>query len=156
MAFKIPVSVLVVIHTPSLEVLILERASHPGFWQSVTGSLDREDEPLDFTAQREVFEETGLDVLAPGHHLVNWQQSAHYEIFHEWRHRYAPHTTFNLEHVFSLEIPEPRRVRLSPREHVNQMWLPHDLAAEKVFSPTNREAILDLPKRIDGLHLKTQ
>jgi dATP pyrophosphohydrolase len=145
---KIPISVLVVIHTPALDCLLLERASHPGYWQSVTGSLDHETEALDATACREVFEETGLDARAPRHYLRNWHQSAYYDIFHEWRHRYPPGTLHNLEHVFSLEIPEKVVVTLSPREHINQCWLPVHEAASKVFSPTNREAILSLAERI--------
>ena len=37
---KRPISVLVVIHTPDWQVLLLERASHAGYWQSVTGSQE--------------------------------------------------------------------------------------------------------------------
>ena len=44
MGYKIPVSVLVVIHTPALDVLLLERAKHPGLWQSVTGSIEEGEE----------------------------------------------------------------------------------------------------------------
>ena len=144
--YKIPISVLVVIHTPDLQVLMLERAAHPGFWQSVTGSLNAEDEPLMHTAIREVREETGLDASAPGHVLRDWKQSSRYDIFYEWKHRFAPGVEQNLEHVFSLEIPEPVTVTLSAREHISQMWLPYQEAAAKVFSPTNRDAILDLPQ----------
>ncbi len=145
MTFKIPVSVLVVIHTPDLQVLLIERARHPGFWQSVTGSLDDEDElPFD-TAVREVAEETGLDALAPGHQLRDWQESSWYEIFPEWRQRYAPGVARNLEHVFSLQIPAVVPVTLAPREHINQQWLPARQAAARVFSPTNRDVILRLP-----------
>jgi dihydroneopterin triphosphate diphosphatase len=146
--YKIPISVLVVIHTSDLQVLMLERASHPGFWQSVTGSLDAEDEPLMQTAIREVGEETGLDATAPHHILRDWKQSASYDIYYEWKHRFAPGVEQNLEHVFSLEIPAPVMVTLSPREHISQMWLPYPEAAAKVFSPTNRDAILALPQHI--------
>jgi len=146
--YKIPISVLVVIHTSDLQVLMLERASHPGFWQSVTGSLDAEDEPLMQTAIREVGEETGLDATASHHILRDWKQSASYDIYYEWKHRFAPGVEQNLEHVFSLEIPAPVMVTLSPREHISQMWLPYPEAAAKVFSPTNRDAILALPQRI--------
>ena len=145
MSFKIPVSVLVVIHTPALEVLLIERARHPGFWQSVTGSLDLPDEAPARAAARDVAEETGLDVAAPGHHLRDWQQSHWYDIFPEWQARYAPGVTRNLEHVFSLEVPQAVTVRLSPREHIAQVWLPVPEAAVRVFSPTNRDAILALP-----------
>ena len=51
---KIPESVLVVIHTPDLQVLLIERADKPGFWQSVTGSKDTLEESLHETARREV------------------------------------------------------------------------------------------------------
>lgn len=146
--YKIPISVLVVIHTPDLQVLMLERASHPGFWQSVTGSLDAIDEPLNITAIREVKEETGLDATAPHHILRDWKQSESYDIYHEWKHRFAPGVEQNLEHVFSLEIPQAIQVTLSPREHISQSWLPYQEAADKVFSPTNRDAILALPGRI--------
>ena len=140
---KIPVSVLVVIHTPALEVLLIERADSPGSWQSVTGSLDAIDEVLDATARREVFEETGItDGL-----LTDWQQRNDYEIFLKWRHRYGPGVTSNTEHVFGLTLPAPRPVVLSPREHLAWRWLPWREAAALCFSPSNRAAILQLPAR---------
>src|SRR5438876_1978328 len=118
---KIPVSTLVVIHTPALEVLLLERADHPGFWQSVTGS-QHEGEGLRQTAIREVAEETGLD--ATRYPLREWNVQNVYEIYAVWRHRYAPGVSHNTEHVFALEIPEPMPVMLSPREHLAFRWLP--------------------------------
>ncbi len=144
MPYKIPESVLVVIHTPDLQVLLIERAKHPGFWQSVTGSLDAPGESPRDTAIREVAEETGLDASGDGHVLRDWQESTWYEIFPEWRHRYAPGVTRNLEHVFSLCIPAALPVRLAPDEHIAQCWLPQAEAARRVFSPTNRNAILRL------------
>ena len=140
--FKIPRSVLVVIHTPALEVLLIERADKPGYWQSVTGSLDAEDEPLEQTAWREVAEETGLtDGI-----LRDWQLSNVYEIYPVWRHRYAPGVTHNTEHVFGLTVPAAQPVTLDPREHRAQVWLPWREAAERCFSPSNAEAILHLPR----------
>ena len=142
MSYKVPESVLVVIFTPALDVLLIERARHPGFWQSVTGSLDHPEEaPLE-TAIREVAEETGIDARL--HVLRDWRQSDWFDIRPEWSHRYAPGVTRNLEHVFSLEIPAPVVVTLSPREHRDQTWLPQAEAAARVFSPTNRDAILRL------------
>jgi dATP pyrophosphohydrolase len=141
---KIPVSTLVVIHTYALEVLLLERADRPGFWQSVTGS-QHEGEALRDTAIREVAEETGLD--AARHDLRQWNLQNVYEIYPVWRHRYAPGVTHNTEHVFGLTLPEPVAVRLSPREHLRYQWLPWQDAAEKVFSWSNRRAILALPER---------
>ena len=142
--YKQPVSVLVVIHTPALEVLLLERAAHAGYWQSVTGSREA-DEALIEAAHREVLEETGLD----SHHfrLSDWQQTNTYEIFPEWRHRYAPGVTQNTEHVFSLELPAIQPVRIAPGEHLAYAWHPWQEAAERCFSASNRDAILALPSR---------
>jgi dihydroneopterin triphosphate diphosphatase len=138
---KRPVSVLVVIHTQDLDVLLLERAAHPGYWQSVTGSQE-EGESLVETALREVREETGINASAG--QLKDWQCTNVFEIFAEWRQRYAPGVTHNTEHLFSLEIPKTEDVRLAPDEHLNYQWLPWFEAAEKCFSSSNREAILKL------------
>ena len=143
-AHKIPVSTLVVIHDPDLNVLLLERADRPGFWQSVTGSQDP-GETLEQTAVREVMEETGLDARV--HRLVDWNLSNIYEIYPIWRHRYAPGTTHNTEHVFGLTVPARSPVRVAPKEHLDSMWLPWREAADKVFSWTNRQAIEMLPRR---------
>jgi len=145
MTYKQPVSVLVVIHTPELDILLLERAAHPGFWQSVTGSHEG-DEALIETARREVQEETGLNTAL--FKLHNWQQTNTFEIFPEWRHRYAPGVTHNVEHVFSLEIPAVQPVTIAPGEHVAYAWLPWQKAAERCFSWSNRAAILTLGKRV--------
>lgn len=145
---KIPVSVLVVLHTPQLEVLLIERARRPGFWQSVTGSLERPDEPLEAAAIREVREETGLD--APPGRLQRWNLTYTFEIFPEWRHRFAPGTTHNVEHVFSLELPGPLPVTLAPDEHTASLWLPWREAADKCFSWSNRDAIRLLARRCGG------
>jgi len=142
---KQPVSVLVVIHSATLDVLLLERADHPGYWQSVTGSRDG-GETLRETALREVGEETGLE--AARYDLTDWQQQNEYEIYPHWRHRYPPGVTRNTEHVFSLQVPRDVDVRLAPREHLDYVWLPWQEAAAKVFSPSNRAAILQLPERI--------
>jgi len=146
MPYKIPESVLVVIHTSSMEVLLIERADRPGFWQSVTGSLDAPDEPLPETAARELFEETGIAADGERIRLVDWHLSNIYEIYATWRHRYAPGVTRNTEHVFSVCVPRDIPVVLSPREHVRYAWLPYLEAAERCFSPSNAEAILLLPR----------
>ena len=142
--FKLPVSVLVVIHTPALEVLLIRRADHAEFWHSVTGSVDSEDVDLLHTAAREVLEETGLAVRPAD--LVDWGMTNVYEIYPAWRHRYAPGVTRNTEHLFSLCVPEAVPVRLSPREHTDWQWLNWCAAADLCFSPSNAEAILLLPK----------
>jgi dihydroneopterin triphosphate diphosphatase len=155
--FKIPESVLVVIYTADLDVLLIERADKTGFWQSVTGSRDSLDEPLLTTARREVGEETGILVMAestlvpqaanavPAAHLSDWQLSNNYEIYPVWRHRYAPGVTRNTEHVFGLLVPRGIPVVLAPREHTRYQWLPYQEAADQCFSPSNAEAILQLP-----------
>lgn len=142
--WKLPESTLVVIYTPALEVLLLERADRPGYWQSVTGSRQA-GEALPQTAAREVMEETGLD--AGSHALQAWNLQNVYEIYAIWRHRYAPGTQFNTEHVFGLRVPGPLAVTLSAREHLACEWLPWREAAARVFSWSNRRAILELPRR---------
>ena len=144
--YKIPESVLVVIHTADLQVLLIERADKPGFWQSVTGSLDAPDEPLAQTAARELFEETGI--VADGERIAlrDWRLSNIYEIYPVWRHRYAPGVTHNTEHVFGLTVPTGTPVALNTREHLAWVWLPWQAAADQCFSPSNAEAILQLPR----------
>jgi dATP pyrophosphohydrolase len=147
--FKIPESVLVVIHTAELEVLLIERADAPGYWQSVTGSKDAIDEPVALTAQREVLEETGIPIGSPEvptTHLLDWHLENVYEIYPVWRHRYAPGITRNIESVFGLRVPRDIPIALAPREHVAHIWLPWRDAADKCFSPSNAEAILQLPR----------
>lgn len=147
--YKIPESVLVVIHTPALDVLLLERADAPGFWQSVTGSKDSVEESLVDTCVREVGEETGLVVGGPGIPLDALRDCALvnvYEIYPRWRARYAPGVTHNTEHVFALEVPAGTPVTLAPREHTAARWLPWREAADACFSPSNAEAILHLPR----------
>ncbi|MDP2882708.1 MAG: dihydroneopterin triphosphate diphosphatase [Azonexus sp.] len=144
---KQPVSVLVVIHTPALDVLLLERSAHPGFWQSVTGSREG-NEALNETARREVLEETGID--APLSAFSDWSLSNTFEIFSEWRHRYAAGVTHNVEHVFSLRVPEPIEVATAPAEHRDWQWLPWHEAAERCFSWSNRDAILLLPEHFSA------
>jgi dATP pyrophosphohydrolase len=144
--YKIPRSVLVVIHTPDLQVLMMERAGWKGFWQSVTGSLAREAERFRDAAIREVREETGLD--ATRYDLRDWGIENRFEIFKKHRSRYAPGVTHNVEHVFSMAVPEPLPVTLDPAEHLSYKWLPYRGAAALTISWTNRDAILALPQRL--------
>jgi dATP pyrophosphohydrolase len=142
---KIPISVLVVIHNANGDVLLIERADRPGFWQSVTGSLDFPDEPTREAAIREVFEETGIDVTAlPADALHDMQHAIDYVIYPDWRYRYAPGVTSNREHWFSLLVPNNTAVRLAPREHTAFEWLPFTEAAKRCFSESNTAAILRL------------
>lgn len=143
--YKRPVSVLVVIHTPDLQVLLLERAAHAGYWQSVTGSQEA-GETLQQTARREIAEETGIDADPAA--LLDWQLTNTYEIFAEWRHRYAPGVTHNTEHVFSLQLPAAQPIRVAADEHLGYCWLAQREAAAKCFSWSNRDAILMLGERL--------
>ena len=146
MRYKIPVSVLVVVHTHDLQVLLIERARFPGYWQSVTGALDAVGElPLE-AAVRELREETGIDAGPDA--LTDWDSSNTFEIFEVWRHRYAPGVRYNVEHVFSLGLDQAVPVRLAPEEHTAFLWLPWEEAAARCFSWTNRDAILALPARL--------
>lgn len=145
MRYKIPVSVLVLVHTVDLQVLLLERADRPGFWQSVTGSQDP-GEVLTETARRELAEETGIRVSADA--LDDWKLKNVYEIYPIWRSRYAPGVTHNTEHVYALTLPVTRDVVLAPREHLAWQWLPWREAADRVFSGSNAEAIRQLPLRV--------
>jgi dATP pyrophosphohydrolase len=141
--------VLVVIHTPDLQILLLERADRPGFWQSVTGSKDALDEDPAQTAAREVLEETGI-ACGPGTPLHtglrSWGLQNVYDIYPRWQHRYAPGVTRNTEHVFGLQVPSATPVVLNPREHSQYRWLTWREAADACFSPSNAEAILLLPQ----------
>ena len=151
--FKIPFSVLVVIYTPALEVLVIRRTDGDGhgaeYWQSVTGSKDSMQEPWQQTAEREVWEETGI-VCTPhaarSARLVDWQLQNVYDIYPQWLHRYAPGVTRNTERLFGLEVAHKCAVQLNPREHTAYQWLPYHQAAEMCFSPSNAEAILLIPR----------
>ena len=152
MPYKIPQSVLVVIYTRDRDVLLLRRTEPdpdaPAFWQSVTGSKDTVDETWHATAAREVQEETGLDCrpgAALAGHLQDWGLENIYTIYPRWLHRYAPGVTHNTERVFGLQVPAGSAVQLNPQEHTHYQWLPYQAAADACFSPSNAEAILQLP-----------
>jgi dihydroneopterin triphosphate diphosphatase len=144
--YKIPISVLVLVYTPDLRVLLIERADHPDHWQSVTGSQE-EGETLEATAIRELREETGIEAVRYGG-VIDWETSNVFEIYSKWSHRFPPGTTHNTEHVFALPVPGIVPVRLAPREHLQFAWLPWREAAAKCFSWTNRAVIEALPARI--------
>ncbi len=140
MSPKLPISVLVVVHTVQREVLLLERALRAGYWQSVTGSLDTMDEPLHRAAAREVREETGIE--AAGGRLERWNVVYTFEIYRQWRHRFAPGVMHNVENLFALELPARVPITLAREEHTAFEWLPWREAAAKCFSWSNRDAIL--------------
>ncbi len=143
MTFSLPESVLVIVHTPGLQVLLLQRAGRPGAWQSVTGARETRDATMQDTARRELFEETGIDAEAP--RAWNWVNR--YTIWPAWRRRYAPDVTHNVEHTFSVCVAAPCAVQLSPDEHERYVWVSWRDAIARCLSPTNREALRLLPRR---------
>jgi dATP pyrophosphohydrolase len=142
--YKTPISALVLIHTPDLQVLIMERADKPDFWQSVTGSVEGNETPYE-AAIREVKEETGLNALA--YDLQDWHASNIYEIYPHWRYRYAPGVVENTEHLFGLCLPTPMPIQLAPNEHTHYQWVDWREAAQRVFSWTNVDALKRLGQK---------
>lgn len=134
--FKRPESVLVVVHTRAFQCLLLERVKPPGFWQSVTGSLDWGESAAD-AAARELVEETGLDAAA----LRDARISRTFPILPEWRTRYAPGVSHNVEHRWYLELDAPVAITIRPEEHRRYRWLPVAEAMRLASSWTNREAL---------------
>ncbi len=136
-AYKRPESVLVLIYTRAGEVLLLQRQQPADFWQSVTGSLEWDEDPQS-AAHRELLEETGL---VAGDALRDCGTVNRFPILPAWRHRYAPDISFNTEHVFRLEYEARPRIQLHSAEHRVSLWLPRRDALERVSSSTNRDAI---------------
>jgi dATP pyrophosphohydrolase len=110
----------------------------------VRGARPPDDPDLEAAARRELLEETGLSLGT----LTDWKLTNRYEIWPQWRARYAPEVTHNTEHVFGFLVDGPTVATLDPAEHVAQLWLPWQEAMAKVFSPTNRDAIRQLPQRV--------
>jgi dATP pyrophosphohydrolase len=137
--FRRPESILIVIYTAAGEFLLLERRKPPGFWQSVTGSLEW-GEAADAAARRELLEETGITQGL----LVNLQWTQVYDILPSFGKKYAPGVTRNLEHAFALKLAQRVPVHLSDREHAQYLWLSAPEAIEKASSSTNRAVIQQL------------
>lgn len=142
--FKRPESVLVVVYTATGRVLLLKRADHPNFWQSITGSLEWGDATPHATALRELREETGIVTQS----LRDWRLIQRYEIFPEYRHRYEPHVTHNTEHAFSLALPDVCPVAINPLEHSAYEWVSFPEAIARATSWTNRDMLLLLSKEL--------
>lgn len=145
--FKRPESVLVVVYTKTGKVLMLRRADHAEFWQSVTGSLEWDTEDFEATARRELLEETGI----VAEHLRDLEKTNTYVLFPEWRYRYAPGVTENTEHAFALELPDEVPVTLNPAEHSDFLWLTFPGAAERATSWSNRDIIVALGRELGFL-----
>ena len=137
MAYKRPVSVLVVIYAQDTKrVLMLQRRDDPEFWQSVTGSLE-EGETAPQAAAREVKEEVAIDVARE--QLTLKERTVEFEIFSHLRHRYAPGTERNTESWFCLALPHEREIVFT--EHLTYRWVNAADAAALTKSWSNRQAI---------------
>jgi dATP pyrophosphohydrolase len=128
-----------VIYTVTGDFLLLERRKPPGFWQSVTGSLEW-GETADACARRELIEETGITQGV----LVNLQWTQVYEILPAFGKKYAPGVHRNMEHAFALKLKERVHVHLSDSEHVRYRWLPAAEAIALASSSSNRAVIQQL------------
>lgn len=136
--YKIPTSSLVVIYTKQLDILLLSRCDKKNFWQSVTGSLEKNESPFE-AAKREVLEET--EIICENYFLQDWNLSHKYKIFSHWQYRYGPGVHYNTEHIFGLELPKKIPVTLAPNEHNDFKWVPLEEAKKTVFSWTNIKAL---------------
>ena len=136
--YRIPESALTVVYNQSGQVLVMQRNDDAKFWQSVTGTLELGEKPIE-TALREVLEETSIDITKYAYQLVDCQKINTYEIRERWKHRYPPGTPYNTEHVFAVEVANAQKIRLT--EHSSYLWLDKPAAMKKVWSDTNREAI---------------
>jgi dATP pyrophosphohydrolase len=76
--------------------------------------------------------------------LVNLQWTQVYEILPAFGKVYAPGITTNLEHAFSLRLPQRVSVVLSDSEHGQYRWVPSLEALKTVSSSTNRAVIAEL------------
>ncbi|WP_392563914.1 dihydroneopterin triphosphate diphosphatase [Orbus wheelerorum] len=139
MQYKNPESVLVVIFCSSTQrCLMLQRQDDANFWQSVTGSLELGETPYQ-AALREVNEETSIDIKKDNYLLIDTKQIVEFEIFPQFKHRYAPNVITNREHWFYLSLPHEITPILT--EHLDYQWLSYDKAAEITASWNNRQAI---------------
>lgn len=136
-SYKRPESVLVLVYTDNGQVLLLQRRSPPDFWQSVTGSLEPAETPVQ-AAVREVREETGLTDIT----VIDCQRRNRFPIHPAWRHRYAPAIRENLEHVFRVALTAPCPIQMA-QEHTDYRWLPRDEAIQRASSDTDRDALRD-------------
>ncbi len=138
--YRRPISVLVVVFTDDAQVLLLRRHQPFDFWQSVTGSVKKDESHAD-AAARELQEETGL--IEEGE-LSYSDVSRQFVIDPRWRDRFAPGIVENVEFEWRYRLRAVSEIKLNKEEHSEYRWLPIDEASETVWSWTNRDAIKQL------------
>jgi dATP pyrophosphohydrolase len=136
--YKRPESVLVLIHDQNQNVLLLQRDDDSHFWQSVTGTMEGDELPVE-TALREVLEETGIDIKAKNYQLIDCRYTNQYIIRPQWRHRYPPDALYNTEYCFTLEVKKTDKITLT--EHLSFEWHSKEEAIEIAWSKSNKDAI---------------
>ena len=140
---KIPISTQIIVFTNQKQILLLQRKDNPNYWQSVTGSLEINEAPRD-CAIRELYEETNLN--ANQYNFFSLGQINQYSIYPEWRHRYEDGVNNNTEHLFALQLPKKENIIINKEEHLSYQWLNLEDAIKKVFSWTNRKALIKFKK----------
>ena len=140
---KKPISIQTIIFNTSNEILLLQRADNKNYWQSVTGSLEKNEAPID-AAIREILEETGIN--ATEHLFFNFSKNHQYLIFKEWKHRYPKLQRKNVEHLFGLQLENNTPIIINPNEHNAYKWVSFDEALANVFSWTNIKALTEFKK----------
>ncbi len=129
---------LVLIHDQNQHVLLLQRDDDSTFWQSVTGTMEGDESPVE-TAIREVLEETGIDVIAEGYQLIDCRYTNQYQIRSQWLDRYPPDTVYNTEYCFVLEVKRTDNIKLT--EHLSFAWHTKKDAIKIAWSKSNKDAI---------------
>ncbi|MFM1865859.1 MAG: hypothetical protein RIQ57_469 [Pseudomonadota bacterium] len=140
---KIPISTQIIVFTNQKQILLLQRKDNPNYWQSVTGSLEINEAPRD-CAIRELYEETNLN--ANQYNFFSLGHMNQYTIYPEWRHRYEDGVNNNTEHLFALQLPKKENIIINKEEHLSYKWLNLEDAINKVFSWTNRKALIKFKK----------
>lgn len=130
-------------YTDNADILLLKRRQPLQFWQSVTGSLEPGELPID-AARREIAEETGL--LDEGR-LTDAGITREFTIDPRWRDRYADGVIENTEHEWHYVLSSAVDINICDIEHSAFRWFPIEEAITSVWSWTNKEALQNLQEK---------